>query len=280
MHLRLDAIPRVENILRNDFQYLYLQPNRPVIITGLASSWPALRKWAPDFFREKYGHKKVRAYNASFATPGKDYMSNVKEISLADYVHQVLTSSMDLRMFLYNIMREIPQLRDDIIIPSIATGFSKRFMFLFFGCKGSVTPMHYDIDMSHVFHTPIYGKKRVTLFPYEEWKNLYKHPFTTRSYVDVDNPDFEKFPRVKNAHGSQAVLEPGETLFIPSGYWHHIVYEEGGYAVSLRCRHQSLVKMFEGFANLLVLSSIDRIMNKVLSAKWFRWKEKKAHEAA
>ena len=206
-------------------------------------------------------------------------MSNVKDLSLAEYVNLVLTSSMDLRMFLYNIMREIPQLRDDIIIPSIANGFSKRFIFMFFGCKGSVTPMHYDIDMSHVFHTPIHGKKRVALFPYEEAKNLYKHPFTTRSYVDIDKPDFEKFPRVKNAQGVQALLEPRETLFIPSGYWHHIVYEEGGYAVSLRCRHQLLIKRLEGVANLLVLSPIDRIMNKVLSERWFRWKEKKAREA-
>ncbi|MFQ5684933.1 MAG: hypothetical protein ACE5HC_16895, partial [Candidatus Binatia bacterium] len=77
-----------------------------------------------------------------------------------------------------------------------------------------------------------------------------------------------------------AVIEPGETLFIPSGYWHHIVYEEGGYAISLRCRHESLAKRLEGGLNLLVLSPIDRIMNKILSEKWYRWKEKKAHEPA
>lgn len=280
MHLRFDPVARVDNISRADFQRGFLEPHRPVVIRDLAASWPALKKWSPHYFKEQYGQTRVRVYDASFIEPGQTYMSNVQYLSLEHYLDLVLTTSMDLRMFLYNIMSEIPELKDDIIFPPIATGFSRRFIFMFFGCRGSVTPMHYDIDMAHVFHTPIYGKKRVMLFPHGESKNLYRHPFTTRSYVDVDKPDFHTFPRLKNVKGSQVLLEPGETLFIPSGYWHHIVYEEGGYAVSLRSPHQSLAKRMEGVLNLGVMSPIDRIMNTILSDAWFRWKERKAREAA
>ena len=123
----------------------------------------------------------------------------------------------------------------------------------------------------------MHGKKTITLFPYEESRNLYRHPFTCRSYVDVHNPDFNKFPRLKDARGYRDVLEPGETLFMPGGYWHHIVYDEAGFALSLRCSHQSYLERLHGYYNLFVTSPIDRVMNKISSEKWYRWKENRAH---
>ena len=274
--LNLLSIPRIENITPDDFQALYMGPHRPVVIKDLASSWPAIRKWTPEFLKQKYGDLQVKVYNASFAQPGKHYVSSLRKMPFKEYLHLVTTSSKDLRIFAFDILREAPELKEDIMFPSIANGFSKRFVFMFFGCKSSVTPMHYDIDMSHLFHTVIYGKKRVVLFPYEDSNNLYQHPFNTRSYVDVDNPDFDKYPRLRNATGYQEILYPGETLFIPSGYWHHIVYEEGGYAVSMRHPHRSLAKRAQGYINILILLPIDKIMNKLFPDQWFRLKEQRA----
>ena len=155
-------------------------------------------------------------------------------------------------------------------------GFSKKFIFMFFGCKGSVTPLHYDPDLPHLLHTVLYGKKRVVLFANEESKNLYKHPFSTRSYVDVDRPDFSKFPRLKEATGYQAIIHPGETLFIPSGYWHHMVYEEAGYAVCTRCAKLPMTRKLRAYFNMLVCFPVDKVMNKLFADPWFRWKEERA----
>jgi len=271
--LILPSIPREEGITREGFQRSYLKSLQPVIIKDLSASWPAMKKWSPEYLKEKYGEKRVKVYNANFAKQGKSYMSNVDVIPFKEFIDLVSQRSMDLRMFLYNLKTQMPELVEDIQIPSIASGFSRNLIFMFFGCKGSFTPMHFDIDMAHVFHTPIYGKKRVTLFPIEESKNLYKHPFTCRSYVDVDNPDFKKFPRLKNAQGYQDTLQPGETLFIPGGYWHHIAYNESGCSVSLRCPHQSLSARLQGYINLGVLMPVDRIMNRLFPESWFRWKE-------
>ena len=271
--LNLAPIPRVENINRTEFQKSFFKPHYPLIIKEMATHWPALRKWTPDFFKTNYGHKQVRIYDASFATHGENYMSNVRTLLLKDYIDLIMTTSQDLRMFLYNIKSQIPEIIEDVQFPPIASGFSKNFIFMFFGCKGSATQMHFDIDMSHVFHTAIYGKKTITLYPYEESGDLYRHPFTCRSYVDVHNPDFEKFPRLKNARGYRDVLEPGETLFMPAGYWHHTVYNESGYAVTHRCSQQSWLSNLHGYYNLFVMSPIDRIMNKISPEGWFRWKE-------
>jgi len=274
--LNLLPIPRVENITPPDFQTIYMGPNRPVVFKDLASSWPATKKWTPEYLKQKYGDLQVKVYNASYAKPGKHYMSSLKTMPFKEYLHLVTTCSEDLRLFLFDMLREAPELRGDLMLPSVADGFSKRFIFLFFGCKSSVTPMHCDVDMAYLFHTVFYGKKRVVLFPWEESKNLYKHPFNTRSYVDVDNPDFEKFPRLRDVTGYQETLYPGETLFIPSGYYHYVVYEEGGYAVSMRHPPQSLKMRLRGYINILMFLPIDKVMNKLLPDQWFRFKEKVA----
>lgn len=274
--LALATVDKFVTINQKDFSDSYFTPLKPLVIQNLARSWPALEKWTPEFFRKQHGSKQVSVYDASFVAAGKHYMSCLKTIPLREYINTVMTTSQDLRMFLYNIKSEIPELVDDIIFPELVDGMSKNFIFMFFGCKGSVTQMHFDIDMSHVFHTTMHGKKTVYLFPYEQGKNLHRYPFTCRSYVDVLQPDMQRFPGLKDLQGYKVVLEPGETLYIPSGYWHHIIYDEPGYAVSLRCSNQTWLGRLHGFYNLLIMASIDRLMNKISPQGWFKWKEQQA----
>jgi len=277
--LELSTVDKVSLIEQKDFSDSYFKPLRPLVIQDLAKSWPASKKWSPDFFIEQYGNKQVKVYDDSFVAAGKHYMSKLKTISLKQYIDTIMTSSQNLRMFLYNIKSEIPELVDDITFPTLINGLSRNFVFMFFGCKGSVTQMHFDIDMSHVFHTAMYGKKTVYLFPYEQGKNLHRYPFTCRSYVDVERPDFQQYPGLKDAQGYKVELEPGETLYIPSGYWHHFVYDEPGYSVSLRCTNSTWQGKLLGFYNLLVMSPIDRLMNIISPQGWFDWKEGQALKA-
>jgi hypothetical protein len=246
------------------------------VIKDLASLWPALKKWTPEYFAREYGSLQVKVYDSSFGRAGTSYMSSLRKIPFREYLDLMLTSSTDLRLFAFNIFWQAPELKRDMLWPDITKGFSKKFIFMFFGCKGSVTQLHYDPDLPHLLHTVLYGKKRVVLFPHEESKNLYKHPFNTRSYVDVDNPDLGKFPRLKYATGYQATLQPGETLFIPSGYWHHMVYEEAGYAVCTRRADLPMARKLRAYVNMLVCFPIDKIMNKLSAEPWFRWKEGRA----
>lgn len=74
------------------------------------------------------------------------------------------------------------------------------------------------------------GRRRFTLFPPEQLANLYIGPldFTPAgqaiSLVDFHRPDLARFPRFAEAmaHAQVAELAPGDALFIPSMWWHHI----------------------------------------------------------
>lgn len=273
-------VPRVEGLSREEFHQTFLKDNRPVVFKDLACDWPALHKWNREYFTKNYGDNEVKVFDSNFGTPGKKYMSNLQTMRFADYLQALETGKTSLRMFLYNIVKACPELKQDVELPKIMDGFSKNFMFMFFGAQGSVTQLHYDIDLSHVFHTAFSGKKRFYLFAPDQGAHLYRHPFTIRSYVDPVNPNFEKFPRLSEVRGYYVELLPGETLFIPAGFWHHVVYDEPSYALSLRCVHQKWSKRLEGIANILFMQMVDRLVNKLNPKGWHNWKAQKARKLA
>ena len=157
---------------------------------------------------------------------------------------------------------------------------------LFTGGATSITHMHFDIDMSHIFHTQFAGRKKVLLFPHTEQHKLYRKPFEVLSLADFSNynqsglPDYKEFPALKLARGYEVILNHGDTLFMPAGYWHHMEYLDSGFAMSLRALQSSMSGKLKGVWNLVGMRSIDTLMKKTAPKWWYDYKKTSLLKAA
>jgi hypothetical protein len=257
-----------------------IEARRPCVLKDFAEGWRALDAWTPERLAERFGDRPVRVYDASFGTPGRGYMGSIDTMRFDAFVAATLGEGRDLRMFLYNLAHQIPELVDDLVLPEVGLRFSRNFVFSFFGCRGSTTPLHFDIDMGCVVHTVISGRRRIRLFAPEDADALYRHPCTVRSYVSLDEPDLDRYPAFALAEGHEVTLGPGESLFMPPGWWHEFHYLEAGMGVSLRAPSPRMADRIAGAANLLVTSPVDRVANIVAPRAWYVWKCRRAETRA
>lgn len=278
--LHLVPVDVVDDITRKEFVERYLKPGIPVKLKKYTVNWPALEKWTYDYLREKVGKHKVKLYGKWLDNePTRIEMPPVKEVPFSEYLDIVERGEpSDLRIFLFNPFKLEPSLLKDFDFTEIIDSYVKDYPYMFFGAAGGDVRLHYDIDLSHVFISQFGGTKRIVLFDQDQTKYLYKIPFTTHSAADLMNPDFEKYPALKYAKGYLCDLEPGETLFMPSGIWHYIQYLDGSFSLSLRSITESSIGKIKGLYNLIVIRKLDEYLNKYYGQNWGDYKLKKAIE--
>jgi hypothetical protein len=277
--MQLRSIDKRSGLSRKEFKEEYLDQHKPVILTDFASDWPAKEKWTFDYLRDTYGDIKVPLFDKSFSEPGKSYMSPSQTMRFGDYLTLIENEPTDLRMFLFNIFKHAPELVGDVGTPTIMDGFLNEFPFMFFGGQGSSVKMHYDIDCSNVFLTQFQTRKKVTLFSPKQSKYLYHLPFTVASMVDMNQPDVDKYPALAKVEGWEGIIGHGETIFIPSMYWHFIEYVDGGFSLALRSS-ESVTNRLKGALNIARHFVVDRGMNMVLGTKWHEIKKDLAYKRA
>lgn len=283
MKFDLTQIDCVDDISKEDFEKNYLKKRRPLVIKNMAKNWPAYSKWSMDYMKTVVGDKMVPLYDSSKADPSKPINAAASEMKFSDYIDLIRSTPTDLRIFLFDPIKHAPKLLEDYIAPkNLMGGFLDSYPNMFFGGKGSVTFLHYDIDMAHIFHTHFNGRKHVILFE-NKWKDrLYQIPYATYALedYDVENPDFEKFPALKGVKGVEAYLEHGDTLFMPTGYWHWMKYLDGSFSISLRAWDKSWSVKARSLFNLTIQRKFDDFMKGNFRFKYMDWKEKLAFKRA
>ncbi len=110
---------------------------------------------------------------------------------------------------------------------TIDLGDSEHINSIWLGNQSLVAP-HFDFPSN--IACVVAGKRKITLFAPDQFENLYVGPFDLTpsgqpiSLVDVRNPDYQAFPKYRDAQASsfEAVLEPGDAVYIPSMWWHAV----------------------------------------------------------
>ena len=259
-----------------------MKPRLPVIMEDFIDpESPAFKKWNYEYFKEIAGDHKVNIYGSELESLDKVASSPIGQTTFAEYLDLISTTPTEHRLFLFNLLTIRPELKDDLQYNDVTDGKILKWLpFMFFGGEGSITRNHIDIDMSHVFITQFHGIKRIWLFPWEQSDLMYKLPYNFHSLPNIKDPNYREYPALLYLDGYEAVLGPGETLYIPSGWWHYIQYETEGYSVSVRALPSSLLEKWRGFKNMVVTRNFDNIMRKLFKEKWFRYKVKTARKRA
>ena len=170
---------------------------------------------------------------------GKNYMSpdlQVAEVdfrSFAQFCTATLdttpnTSTTDISGRVFLAQCDLPaSLKEDVVVPDMTKTTGKghlyRINMWMCGSHGSESPCHHD--PFHNLLCQVFGSKRVVLFPPDESDNLYpaSSPQRNTSMVDINEPNHVEHPDFTKAQkrGVEALLLPGDALYIPLGYWHY-----------------------------------------------------------
>jgi len=278
MSLHLTEIERVKTISKEDFYNNYVRKQKPLVIEQLTADWPAYEKWKFEYVKNLAGEKTVPLYDDRPVSHKDGFNQAHAQMKMADYIDLLQSKPTNYRIFLYNLMKQVPKLREDFKWPDIGLKLVKQLPMLFFGGENSRVFMHYDIDYSNILHFHFQGTKQCILFAPTETPYLYKVPFAliSREDMDLDEPDFDKWPALKKAQGLICNLKHGEMLYMPEGYWHYMKYLTPGFSMSLRAFPRKISNIGKAIYNIMIMRHFDNLMRKYKGQAWIDYKNEKA----
>lgn len=220
-----------------------LASTEPLVLRGLAAGWPMVRaalespRAADAYLRRFYQDATVGAFLGAPAIKGRFFYNE----DLTGFNFRPVKIKLD------TVLLELERFLDDANPPSIYVGSTtvdtclpgfraeNDFEFgtrnplasIWIGNRTRIAAHH---DLPDNLACVVAGHRRFTLFPPAELPNLYIGPLDFSpagqaiSLVDFAEPDFGRFPRFAEALKAARVAElaPGDALFIPSMWWHHI----------------------------------------------------------
>lgn len=232
---RESEVPRVEKLSYRDFVHDFQRPRRPVIITDATRDWPA-RSWTPEDLKHRVGHRELTIRTE--AGPQAWRFEDLVELVLASTEQSPAPYARNV-----NVERDLPELWRDIqprlkyATPDWKSSalLPRDFVFpngleeLFFGGQGNSFPrLHIDYWGMDGFVSQLYGRKEFILLDPEQTPFMYPSDDDELSSQlnHIDHVDLERFPLFAQAKPIRLILNPGDTLFNPHGFWHTALMHE------------------------------------------------------
>ena len=212
------------DVFFNDFYF----ENRPVVLRGYANTWSALKKWTLEHLTKTYGHVEVSITDDRLTNPNYDmeHQKHTRQILLSDFIQQVSKneSGNNAYMVANNRVIERPEMSsliDDVHYdPELFDAQKWRGSSAFWlGPEGTVTPLHHDT--CNILFVQVQGRKVFRLFSPLEL-DLLTHARSMYADIDPEAPDHDRHPNFSSVGAYQTTLNPGDAIFLPIGWWHHV----------------------------------------------------------
>lgn len=209
---------------------------KPLIITGAASKWPACATLQLSELKSRLGSVKVPVRTTddefqAFFKPSVQEPGRRKMIRLADYVEAIerMNQGGERPPYAGNISilkdpaiaGKLASLVEQCRFPELDIPFGAMEYRLWIGAPGQRSTIHND--PYHNLNAQIVGRKRFICFAPSQHPALYPvffHRAMWVSPIDPAVPDLARYPDFEQAQGFEAELHPGDILFLPRFWWH------------------------------------------------------------
>src|SRR5579872_886274 len=232
------AVDRRSGLSRDEFLNEYYALNRPVILDDVCNDWSAREVWDADYLVGVLGHEEVEVQADRESDPEYELNSDEHKFRMPfdEYVSKITSvgSSNDFYLVANNGLLSTAaasplweDFREDVRY--LAKDRRHKHTYLWFGPGGTITPLHHD-SMNILFQQVKGTKDFIMVSPLET--HLVYNNVSVYSDVDAKSPDLELHNRYALAHPLRFTMEPGEALFIPVGWWHHVEARDLSVSVS------------------------------------------------
>jgi hypothetical protein len=212
----IDTVPHLRPMSATAFR-ARAREGLPFLIPGAVARWPICAH-GPQLLRERFGHLQVRARVGDYIGTAFAPDRAMRDMTMREYL-ELADATPGLPPYLGNL--ELRELNSMCHWP---TYFEKmgppRFWI---GPAGTVTPLHCDFD-DNIF-AQVWGTKRIFLSPPHHDEFLYTreaNPVLFGSPFDPESPDFERYPLARQATMIEVIVEPGDMLYVPAGWYHQV----------------------------------------------------------
>jgi hypothetical protein len=190
----------------------------PFLIPGLAARWP-LAGLTPQTLRERFAALPVRARVGDYVNTAFAPDRAMQDMSMLEYLDLAAAGAAGLPPYLGNL--ELRELNRYCHWPAYFTKPGPPRFWL--GPAGTVTPLHADYD-DNIF-VQVWGRKRIFLAPPHHDDYLYTREANALLFgspFDPEAPDYARFPLARQATLLECVVEAGDLLYVPAGWYHQV----------------------------------------------------------